>query len=177
VNPPASKSNSLSCCWKIWQQRIASLGVLSKGLVLTGALTAAMLPVVVMALARIGWTGASAALAAYGTCLLAGIQGLLVAAVLQRRSSHQGALLELLAGMLVRMGVPLLVLIALVVKAHPLIDSGFGYYLIGFYQVMLFVEVMLIVPTENPPMMTRGRYAGGDFAESDHPSAITPERN
>lgn len=129
-----------------WHERLANLGSFAKAAVLCGALCVLALPMIAIAFALQGQLGVWAALAAMGVCLVAGLHGLLAAGYLQRRCGNYGALVGMFAGMSIRMGMPLLLLLALVLKSHPLLSGGFAYYLIGCYQAMLFVEVLLLLP-------------------------------
>ncbi len=153
-----------------WHQRLGRLGILAKAAVLCGALLIALGIALGIAFSLGGNPAAIAALAAWGICLVAGLKGLAIAEWSRRRSGisknsasqniasensiDSGTLASsatgshafngMLLGMFVRMGLPLLLLLALVVKSHPLLDAGFAFYLIGFYQVMLLMEVLLI---------------------------------
>ena len=125
-----------------WISRHRPLGFSAKVAVLAGALALSFIPAAIVAFALVGVPGIVSAAIACSVCLLAGLNGLGVAALFSKRSSAA----PVLAGMLVRMGLPLMLILALVITSHPLLDSGFAYYVIAFYQVMLFVELLLIVP-------------------------------
>ena len=144
--PPPKTGRPVTPSWNSWHKRLANLGTIAKAAVLCGALTICLLPALGIAYSIGASTGLTAALAAFAVCLVAGLNGLFIASFLQSRCGSSGAVSGMLAGMLVRMGLPLLLLIVMVVKSHPLLDGGFAYYLIGFYQVMLFVEVLLTLP-------------------------------
>ena len=128
------------------------LGFHSKLAILTGALVLACLPIGAVAFHLHGDAGIIAAAVACLTCLVAGLNGLGIAALLKNQSSA----VPVLAGMLVRMALPLILVLALAITSHPLLDSGFGYYLIAFYQVMLFVELLLI--KASPPTSGGSRH-------------------
>ncbi len=144
--PPTKTGLPVTPSWNSWHKRLANLGTIAKAAVLCGALTICLAPALGIAYAAGASTGVTAALTAFAICLVAGLNGLFITSFLQSRLSRFGVMGGMLAGMAVRMGMPLLLLIVMVIKSHPLLDGGFAYYLIGFYQVMLFVEVLLIVP-------------------------------
>jgi hypothetical protein len=54
------------------------------------------------------------------------------------------ALYNLLFGTLVRLGMPLVVCVAIYALGGPLADGGFAFYLLAFYPVMLIVETVLL---------------------------------
>ena len=141
-----------------WFTHLGRLGFFPKAALLMGALGICLLPVASLAFAWNGHAGLMAAAAACCVCLIAGLNGLGLCALLNRRS-QTSPLIGLLAGMLVRMGIPLVLLLVMASGSHPLIDAGFAYYLIGLYQVMLLVEVILIVPRA-PTMALPGRRTG-----------------
>ena len=133
-----------------WHHRLARLSPYAKAAVLCGALLICGVPLLSIALFLNGPSGVIAASIACAVCLVSGLNGLVVATYLERRMGSYGVMSSMLAGMLIRMGMPLLLLLAMVIKSHPLLDSGFAYYLIAFYQAMLFVEVILIAPRNEP---------------------------
>jgi Na+/proline symporter len=129
-----------------WLEQLGRLGHLSKAVVLCVTLCVILLPSAAIGYMASGSTGVLAATIAFAVCLAAGLNGLAISALFRRSESPFAALSGMLVGMLVRMGMPLLLILALVIKSHPLLDGGFVYYLITFYQVMLFVELMLVTP-------------------------------
>ncbi len=102
----------------------------------------------------LGWvisgnrTGLFAAAAAGGVCLLAAWTALGVSELL-RRPQHMLALV--LAGMMIRMGIPLAAALAVYFSGGPLADAGFLYYLVVFYPITLTVETFLSWPGCDPP--------------------------
>jgi hypothetical protein len=128
-----------------WFSHNGRLGFISKATILSCALGVSLLPFAVLAFAWGGRSGVISAVAACAVCLVAGLNGLGLSVFFQSRA-NPSPFTGLLASMLVRMGLPLGLVLVLVVQSHPLLESGFVYYLIAFYQVMLFVELMLIVP-------------------------------
>lgn len=112
---------------------------------------ALLLFVIVAALLLIGWwgfsnhgtTGLIAALVAAGTCWLGGTLALISTAFAGRGST--AALWSLLFGMLFRMGLPLVVGLALNRAGGPLASAGvFGMVLV-FYLLILVVETPLSI--------------------------------
>lgn len=130
-----------------WFGHLRPLGFCTKMAVLAGALGLSFLPVAVIAFTIHGNAGIVAASIACFACLMAGLNGLGIATLFSKQFSAT----PIIAGTLVRMGLPLLLVLALVITSHPLLNSGFAYYLIAFYQVMLFIELMLIVPSSVMP--------------------------
>lgn len=95
-----------------------------------------------------GPVGLAVAAIAAGLCLLGA--GLALAACrLFGRPEH--ALHALLAGMLLRMGVPLGFALALQVRGGPVAEAGLLVYLVVFYPVTLFVETALSLPNGDRP--------------------------
>jgi len=97
----------------------------------------------------IGWVisgnraGLFAGAAAGGACLLAAWLALFLSEPL-RRPQHVLTLVH--AGMIIRMGIPLGVALAVNFRGGPLADAGFLYYLVVFYPVTLTVETFLSWP-------------------------------
>lgn len=75
------------------------------------------------------WTGAMSALVAGGT-----LRG------------PQQVLFALLAGIFIRMGVPLAFGMAIHLRGGPLVEAGFIYYLLVFYLISLTIETLLSLP-------------------------------
>ena len=122
------------------------LGLMSKAVVLAAALLLCFLPLAVLAYLTLGMGGLTAAALAGMICLVAGLNGLGVSSVLMNLMTPQTHYSAVLAGTFVRMGLPLALFLFMTVKEHALLESGFAYWLIAFYQVMLFVEVVLLLP-------------------------------
>ena len=131
-----------------WFTQIGRLGFLAKALILVGALLVLAIPTSAIAYAAYGNSGLMAALLAGGVCLAAGVNGLAISALFASRPTAD-AFAGVMAGMLVRMGLPLILMLVLVVKSHPCLESGFAWYLVAFYQVMLFIELLLCLPRED----------------------------
>ena len=97
----------------------------------------------------IGWKlshsllGIKAGAAAAGICLLGGWVGI---AVSSQISSADHLLARIWAGILVRMGIPLVAALVVHFSGDPLADAGFLYYIMAFYPVMLISEVLFTLP-------------------------------
>ena len=89
-----------------------------------------------------GSSGVAAAGLAGATCWL-GAAGALETATLLARRGH--GLAGLLAGMAIRMGVPLAMALILFVRGGPLVEGGLLYYFLAFYPLTLAVETALCV--------------------------------
>jgi hypothetical protein len=89
-----------------------------------------------------GWTGVFVALGAAALCGAAAALSLVVSVLGQRNSQPVGGVL---AGMLVRMAVPMLALLALPKMNPVLLQAGARELLLGFYLVSLAVETWLLV--------------------------------
>lgn len=87
------------------------------------------------------WVAGSSGVAAAGlagvTCWL-GAAGALETATLLARRGH--GLAGLLAGMAIRMGVPLAMALILFVRGGPLVEGGLLYYFLAFYPLTLAIE-------------------------------------
>ena len=88
----------------------------------------------------------SAGAMAAGVCLVAALLALGTSHLLQ---GPQHLLASVAAGMMIRMGIPLVA--ALVVRnlGGPLADAGFLYYLVVFYPVTLTAETILSLPSSS----------------------------
>ena len=92
-------------------------------------------------------TSIAACTLAGGVCLLAGWLALGLSEMLRR---PQQVLALVVAGGIVRIGIPFAMAIAVYLWGGPLVSEGFLYYLIAFYLVTLTVEIVLILPANRP---------------------------
>lgn len=91
-----------------------------------------------------GGNGLVAAAVALGLCLAGGMGAL---ATDQLLGDPELLVHRVLAGMILRMGLPLGLLLAVYSRGGPLVDVGLGGYVVVFYVVMLASETwMLIAP-------------------------------
>jgi len=88
-----------------------------------------------------GGAGMMAAAAAGGACWAGAAAGLAIG-----RLFAPNVFAALLAGMLVRMGVPLGFAVVILIGGGHLAQAGFLYYLLLFYPVTLIVETALSIP-------------------------------
>ncbi len=120
-----------------------------KSLLLRAAFLGAVMLIAAGIILPLGWavsgnrTGLLAGAAASGVCLLAAWTALCLGEPL-RKPQHLVALV--VAGTLVRMGIPLVAALAVFFRRGPLADAGFLYYLILFYPVTLTAETFLSLP-------------------------------
>ena len=119
---------------------------MGKAAILTSALVTGYALVSPLFFLTSGIASAQAAALAAGVCAFAGVCALTSAELAERLLTGANAMHTMLLGMFARMGIPLIVLLVMTVKENPLLADGFAYYLIGFYLLMLFVEVTLIMP-------------------------------
>ena len=124
-------------------QVVARWGVVSRIAALFAAVAVAYL-----ALAPVAWaignvTGLLASAVAAALCLAGATLALLVNYILRGPNL---ALQNLLLGMLLRMGVPLMLGLMLHTRVDLLAAGGMLYYLVGFYFVTLTVETVLTLP-------------------------------
>lgn len=123
--------------------RVRRWGVIAQSALLLGIVLVACVIVTPVAGIVSGFAGVAAALVAAGLCLLgAGLA--LVACRLFRGPKR--VLPAVLAGMLLRMGIPLASGLALQFEGGPLAEAGLLVYLVVFYPVTLFVETALSLP-------------------------------
>lgn len=128
-------------------QAVARWGVVSRIAALFAAVAAAYLAVAPIAWAIGNTTGLIASAVAAGLCLAGATLALLVTYFF--RGSNL-ALQNLLLGMLLRMGVPLMLGLVLHTQVDQLAAGGMLYYLVGFYLVTLTVETVLTLPSLLP---------------------------
>lgn len=101
-----------------------------------------------VAWSRHGEVGLVAAILAAGVCWA----GAAISFVLVERFRRSGnPVAGVLAGMLVRLGLPLMVGVALNEAGGPLSDAGIFGLIVVFYLVALFVETLLLVRTLQQP--------------------------
>ena len=95
-----------------------------------------------------GRDGIGCVILAAGVCTIAGVAALLLHELFQ----HPRLLLaDVLAGLLLRMGVPLVVCMAVHLQGGPLADAGFGIYVMAFYFGSLLVGTALTLPRSPAP--------------------------
>lgn len=93
-----------------------------------------------------GPRGVQAALLAALVCT-AGAAGALLVALAMTQPLH--APLVMLAGMMLRMGLPLGAALLVQTNGGSLAEAGFAYYILAFYFVCLAVEIPLSLPGAN----------------------------
>ena len=133
---------------QVESERVASpkfprLSGLAWSLLVLAAFLAAMWPAfAAYGMWRAGWNGVAASVAALAVCGLAAGLSLLLAVSAQKAKQP---IAGVLAGMLLRMAVPLLALL-MVPKLDPVwSSSGLGEMLLGYYLAALAVETWLLV--------------------------------
>jgi hypothetical protein len=119
--------------------RLARLGFVAQGVILSATVVLVAAPVVGLAYAISGRPGTIAAATAAGICLLGGLVALAVSELAARRLD---VLQAVLIGMMARMAVPLLLGIAAHLAAPWLTSAGLFFYFLAFYVVVLAVETM-----------------------------------
>jgi hypothetical protein len=124
-------------------QVVARWGVVSRTAALFAAVAVAYLAVAPVAWAISNAIGLLASAVAAGLCLAGATLALMVTYIL--RGPHL-ALQNLLLGMLLRMGVPLMLGLVLHTQVDLLAAGGMLYYLVGFYFVTLTIETVLTLP-------------------------------
>lgn len=126
---------------KIWNW-IARLGLAAQAGFLGGIVAGVALPLTLAAYAINGTAGVTAAVAAACVCLLGGEVALAMGDLLARRFDRFYALL---AGMLARMGLPLLFGIGLHLVIPSLTRAGLFIYFLLYYVVVLAAETIVAV--------------------------------
>ena len=95
-----------------------------------------------------GWSGLGASALALGVCFFGALAAFCVSAAMQGPTR---AMVSLLLGMSLRMGVPLASALVVEIRGGPLAGAGFVYYLLLSYLVMLGVETVLSLPRRGVP--------------------------
>jgi hypothetical protein len=111
---------------------------------LLGSITLAALAVACPAAAHFGGSASAIRVAVAAALCLVGAEGAL--AVSRMLQGPENALLSLLLGMMLRMGVPLICALILHFRGNPLANAEFLVYLGGFYAITLAVGVYLSLP-------------------------------
>ncbi len=101
--------------------------------------------------AQARWGAISASLA-WATCLLGGLLALWLVHLFR---GPQNVVPQVLLGMFARMGIPLLICMAVYVQGGPMAQAGFVYYLLAFYFVTLISETILLARAEQPQVTER----------------------
>jgi hypothetical protein len=138
---------------KGWFARLRRRGAVTRSAVLVGAVLLVYAGVAPVAGMLSGPAGLAAAAVAAGLCLGGGLVALLTA---RRSADPSGAMLGVLTGMLVRIGVPLFSGLAIQVHGGRLAQAGLLVYLVVFYPVTLWVETALSLPGGDGERGSRG---------------------
>jgi hypothetical protein len=125
-----------------WRRFAAKLGAGSRLLVLLAVVVLVLGVVAPLAYGARGSAGLAAASLAAAICLLGGGFSLVAGEIL---SGEKLILARLLAEMAFRMGLPLAACVVVLLNARPLVEAGFGIYLLVFYLPVLVVEILLSV--------------------------------
>jgi hypothetical protein len=132
-------------------RRLATLRGASVGVRQTVLLTGVLLALAIAApvgWATRGWLGIAAAAAAAACCWL----GTAVAMVLTDLfRDPKSVWIGWMLGTVPRMGLPLVMAVAVKVRGGALFDSGLLYYLLVFYPVVLGLETVMSLPSQAPP--------------------------
>jgi len=126
-----------------WLENLRRRSLITRELVLVFCVVCFLAIVAPIAYSIGGFLGLVAATSACGVCLL-GSGSALVVGHFARTSRH--FLYGVLAGMMLRMGVPLLFCVACILGEGQLFIGGGPYYLVVFYPVALTVETMMSLP-------------------------------
>jgi hypothetical protein len=132
-----------------WLIDLARRGVATRAVLLSVAvagLGGCMAPI---AMLWHGWTGLAAVGAAAAVCLAAALVALVLCHLF---AGPEFALVSVLGGMTVRMGLPLAFALACQVRGGMLAEGGVVYYLLVLYPAILALETALVLsrPTRRP---------------------------
>lgn len=89
-----------------------------------------------------GWAGAVTAATAWCICLTGGVLSLRLC---ECRRDPEHVMQQVMWGLLLRMGLPLLACVGAYLHGGMLAQAGFVYYIMAFYFVTLAVETFLLV--------------------------------
>jgi len=131
-----------------WWARLRGLGLAARVVVLCSAVALLGVPMGSAAYFLGGATGALAAATAGGVCLLGTVLALVVSHLLQ---GPKTVLYGMLSAMALRMGIPLVSVLALHLQDGSLARAGVMYYFLVFYPVTLAVETALSLPISKKP--------------------------
>ena len=76
-------------------------------------------------------------------CLLGGLGSLLVCELFR---DPDLVMYRVLIGTMLRMGLPLGLFLVVYYRGGTLVEAGLGFYVIGFYLIMLTTETLMLVP-------------------------------
>ncbi len=125
-----------------WKQRLQEASPTVRALLLTAALLAAGLVLSPFGYSQAQWLGVGAVGIACGVCLLAGLSALLLQSLVRQ---PQLAMLQVMIGFFLRMGLPLGFCFIVYGIGGPLVDAGLVFYLMPLYLVMLAAETLLLL--------------------------------
>jgi hypothetical protein len=131
-----------------WLGNLQNRGVAVRAALLGAAVMVALAIVAPVGICLCGAGAMAAATVAACLCLAGAGSALIVSAPFR---GPQHALTGLLLGMALRMGIPLIVGLALQIRGGPLVKAGLLYYLLVFYAVTLAVETALSLPPRRRP--------------------------
>lgn len=123
--------------------RLRNQSLVVRAAILAVAPLMVLLAVAPFALHYAGMAGLTAAAMAAGLCLAGAGPALIISDRLREPHKSLGGLL---AGTIVRMGVPLILGLAIHFSGGPLAEAGLIYYLLVFYPVTLTVGAALSLP-------------------------------
>lgn len=128
--------------------RLQRAGFLVQSAVLAAAVVVASTPLVLLGYGICGQIGGVAALVAAWLCFLGAEVALVVCHLLRPTPFRQ---FGFLAGMLPRMGIPLVFGLFFCVTVPPVAKAGLMLYLIALYPVVLTVETIESLPVREDP--------------------------
>lgn len=120
---------------------LRSAGLPARAGLLAACLLVALIVVGPIAFYAKGTSGLLACVLAAFICLVPGLISLGLGELFR---GTDAALYNLLFGTIVRLGLPLMVCVAIYTLGGPLAEGGFAFYLLAFYPVMLIVETVLL---------------------------------
>ena len=126
-----------------WLQRLNQMTWLGRVLTLLAVMFLAFLVATPVALYTCGRDGMVAAAVALVICLLGGLGSLLVCELFRDPNL---VLYRVLIGTMLRMGLPLGLFLVVYYRGGTLVEAGVGFYVIGFYLIMLTTETLMLVP-------------------------------
>jgi len=126
-----------------WLAQIRAQGLALRSLVLAAVMAACYVAISPVAWGLGGLGGLRAAGAAAGCCFSGAFLALAAGEPFRRRRKLLPAML---VGMVFRMGIPLAFGLGVHLRGGPLVDAGFLYYLVLFFEVALITEIGLSFP-------------------------------
>ena len=133
-----------------WGEEVVRTSLAARGAQLLALMALSFAVISPLAYYLSGAQGLAASAVAAGTCLVAGVGALTLASLFPGRNT---VAVGVLAGGLVRMAVPLVVVLVVYTRGGMLVEAGMVYYMLAYYFIALIVETGMVL-RQFPPRLS-----------------------